>query len=274
MGKRAVTLERQDIALEVLSKHRPMTVRQVYYQFVSRHAIDNTRSMYQRISDLLVDMRKDGLIPWDWIEDRIRRPRQVAMWDDLKSFGASALQSYRRDVWIEQPELVEVWLEKDALSGIFEDVLRPYRVTLNVGRGYDGWSSIHDAAMRYREWPRVHIAYFGDFDPSGEDMQRSLQERLTFFDVDPVVTRWAILPEDIATYDLPPEPAKKADKRRDSFVERFGDETVELDALPTDVLEARIRQAVESVMDLDALERVEQEEKRDKTQLAEALGMA
>jgi hypothetical protein len=59
-------------------------------------------------------------------------------------------------VWLTQPAYVEVWLEKDALSGIFEKELRPYGVTLNVGRGYDGWDSSHHAADRYRD------AYAGD----------------------------------------------------------------------------------------------------------------
>ena len=42
-------------------------------------------------------------------------------------------------MWADQPRYCECWLEKDALSGIFEEVLEPYGVTLNVGRGFDGW---------------------------------------------------------------------------------------------------------------------------------------
>src|SRR5262245_4399976 len=66
--------------------------------------------------------------------------------------------------------------EKDALSGIFEDALDPYGVTLNVGRGFDGWDPIHNAAQRLRD--EDVILYFVDFDPSGEDMVRSPRERL------------------------------------------------------------------------------------------------
>jgi hypothetical protein len=75
------------------------------------------------------------------------------MYRDLRDFLGVVAYSSQRDVWPTQPAYVEVWLEKDALSGIFEQELRPYVVTLNVGRGYDGWDSIHHAADRYRHAP-------------------------------------------------------------------------------------------------------------------------
>jgi hypothetical protein len=259
---------------EVLEKDHPMTVRQVYYQLVSRQVIENTRSKYQAVSSLLVDMRKDGEVPWDWIEDRIRKARRVSMWDDLKDFGENVVDAYRRNVWSGQDTLVEVWLEKDALSGIFQDVVEPYGVTLNVGRGYDGWSSLHEAFSRYAAGGKpVNVLYFGDWDPSGEDMFRSLEERIGFFyfgegedifnlafsalpesETCPEFTRCALLQEDIKKYELPPDFAKKTDTRRDSFVERYGDEAVELDALPPDVLRERIKNEVEARIDLEAIE--------------------
>lgn len=182
MGRHAKTQQLLEVAVEVLSEHHPMTVRQVYYQLVSRQVIENNRSQYQAVSNVLVRARQDGTIPWAWIEDRLRRPRTVSMWADLADFSETARQAYRRDVWASQPGYVEVWLEKDALSGIFEDVLESYGVTLNVGRGYDGWASIHNAADRYGGGDNASVLYFGDFDPSGEDMVRSLRERLAFFE--------------------------------------------------------------------------------------------
>jgi hypothetical protein len=122
-----------ETAAAVLADNHPMTVRQVYYQLVSRQVIENNRSQYQAVSNALVDARKSGEIPWDWIEDRLRRPRTVNMWADLSDFAETACQAYRRDVWPSQSSYVEFWLEKDALSGIFQDLLRPYGVTLNVG---------------------------------------------------------------------------------------------------------------------------------------------
>jgi hypothetical protein len=158
-----------------------MTVRQIFYQLLTPKIIDNNKGGYQKVSNALVKARQDGTIPWHWIEDRIRRPRIVPMWSGLSDFAETAISAYRRNVWENQKKLVEVWVEKDALSGIFEDVLEQYGVTLNIGRGYDGWSSIYGAAQRYKRWNDVVILYFGDFDPSGVDMARSLEERLKFF---------------------------------------------------------------------------------------------
>ena len=276
VNKRARRTKDQTVALRellyaVLDEHHPMTVRQAYYQLVARQAIDNNRGQYQAISNLLVDMRKAGIVPWAWIEDRNRRPRHVAMWDDLADFGRTVLRSYRRDVWLTQSGLIEVWLEKDALSGIFEDVLASYGVTLNVGRGYDGWDSIHNAADRYEAGEGVTVLYFGDFDPSGEDMVRSLRERLGMLGSNPEIVKCALTPEDVRRYNLPPDFTKATDSRRAGFVAKYGDVSVELDALPITILRAQVIQEVEQRMDLLALEATRQQEAADQRELQRAL---
>ena len=268
--KRPKTIEIIETAQAILSEYNPMTVRQIYYQLVSKQVIDNNRGQYQAVSRALVDARKEGEIPWGWIEDRLRRPRAVGMWEDLSAFADSAIASYRRDVWSSQDGYVECWLEKDAFSGIFEDILRTYGVTLNVGRGYDGWDSIHNAAQRYMR-KEVTVLYFGDFDPSGEDMVRSLEERLNFFWCFPKVIKCALVLDDIKQYNLPPDFTKASDTRSAAFVEKFGDLAVELDALPADVLQARLIDEVEARMDLQSLADVKEQEDTDKKRLEKAL---
>lgn len=264
MSRHARTSALISAAVEVLTAHHPMTVRQCYYQLVSRQVIKNNRGQYQSVSKALVSARKEGLIPWDWIEDRLRRPRHVAMWDGVADF-ASVADQYRRNVWETQPRYLEVWLEKDALSGIFEDALEPYGVTLNVGRGYDGWDSIHNAAERLGNDDK--ILYWGDFDPSGEDMVRSLGERLAFFGTRPEIVKCALTADDIDRYHLPPDFAKASDSRRDAFVAVHGDISVELDALPGDVLRERLITEVEASMDLAALAKVQQIERAERNKL-------
>ncbi len=267
MSRHARTQEIIDEARAVLTEYRPMTVRQVYYQLVSRQVIENNRSNYNGVCKALVAARQEGVIPWAWIEDRLRLPRHVGMWDDLADFSETAMQAYRRDVWAEQPALIECWLEKDALSGVFEEVLRPYGVTLNVGRGYDGWSSICNAANRWNEWDNVTVLYFGDFDPSGEDMARSLRERLAFFGCEPEIVKCALTREDIERYSLPPAFTKKTDTRRAAFVAQHGDISVELDALPIDVLQGRIIAEIDARMDLTALAGTHKQEAGERERL-------
>ncbi len=102
-------------AAEVLKANRPQTLRQVFYQLVSRQVVENTRARYQAVSDALVAARLAGVIPWEWIEDRLRRPRMVSMWSGLADFAETARRAYRRDVWESQPGYLECWVEKDAL---------------------------------------------------------------------------------------------------------------------------------------------------------------
>ena len=272
MSRRAKTDIMVKTALGILADCNPMTVRQVYYQLVSRQIIPNSRTAYQSVSNALVDARREGLVPWEWIEDRNRRPRRVSTWGGLADFADTCRRAYRREVWATQPVYIETWLEKDALSGIFEDALDPYCVALNVGRGYDGWSSIQRAAARFNSKPvPVSVLYFGDFDPSGQDMIRSLIERLATFDCHPEVVKCALTRDDIAQYELPPDFAKKTDTRTARFIAANGDISVELDALPMDALRGRLIQEVEARMDLSALATVKALEETERTRLESLL---
>ena len=265
MSRHPKTVRLIETAAKILAEHNPMTVRQVYYQLVSRQVIKNSRSSYQSVSKALVAARRDAIIPWQWIEDRLRKPRHVSMWPGLAEFCEPAL--YRRNVWPMQPSYLECWLEKDALSGIFEDILDPYGVTLNVGRGYDGWDSIHNAARRFGSGKGAAIIYFGDFDPSGEDMVRSLAERLATFGCRPSIVKCALTADDVRRYKLPPDFTKKSDSRRAKFVAKHGDVAVEIDALPDRVLRDRLKEEVEKRMDLDALNDVREEEGAERARL-------
>jgi hypothetical protein len=254
MARHKKTQDIIEAAREILQKQNPMTLRQLFYQLVSNHGIENSAAEYHKLGVALVNARKEGLIPWDWIEDRTRRPRTVSMWDDLPDFLQVVRRSYRRDVWKDQNVYIEAWLEKDALSGLFKEVLEPYGVTLNVGRGYDGWDSIHRAAERLGTGESASILYYGDHDPSGEDMVRSLRERLAFFGCRPEIVKCALTLQDIKHYHLPPAFNKPTDRRTAKFTALHGEKcSVELDAMPWDILKERIVTEIEDRMDLDAL---------------------
>lgn len=270
-GISAKTKELIATAVEILTAHNPMTLRQLYYQLISRHALENNQSQYDRLGVAVVRARKDGTIPWGWIEDRSRLPRHVDMWNSLDELVSACADAYRGNVWNSQPGYIEVWLEKEALSGIFETELDHYGMTLNVGKGYDGWTSICNAAERFNGWGAATILYFGDFDPSGVHMIKSLGDRLAHFDCHPTIVPCALTKEDIERYNLPPDRTKKADKRAAAFIAEHGDISVELDALPIDVLRARIVEEVESRMDMGRLEQVLKQDVEERQELADRL---
>jgi hypothetical protein len=259
----------REAAREELAAGHPMTLRQVHYRLVSRDDVThpNTISAYNTLGGWLRDDRLAGLVPWEWMEDRLRIAKGWAMWHGPVEFLHSVRNNYHRNPWQDQSHYVEVWCEKDALSGIFSDVLSTYSVTLNIGRGYDGWSSIKRAADRYY-WRKdegidTTVLYFGDFDPSGEDMHRSLIERFATLGVCPETPKVALTHE--GARRLPGDVTKADDTRAAAFVAQYGDLAVELDALPVDELRRRIRQGVEEWMDMDALSenaRIEREQRR------------
>lgn len=268
----AKTKEMLDYAVKVLTAHNPMTVRQAYYQLVSGQVIENNRSQYQAVSKLLVEARKDGTVPWEWIEDRIRKPHEVSMWDDMSEFARCVERSYRGNVWETQDNYVECWLEKHALSGIVEDIVSPYGITLNIGRGFDGWSSIYDASERYKDIEKpTTILYLGDFDPSGEDMVRSMIERLGELGSHPNIIKVALTNEDVIKYNLPSDIPKASDTRSKAFIDKYGKRCVELDALPVETLREHIKTAIEKIMDLSELDKVLAQDKVERQRLITTL---
>ena len=92
------------------------------------------------------------------------------------------------------------------------------------------------------------MLYFGDFDPSGNEMLESM--KITLKDelgVDGMqFNRIALLKDDIFTYKLPnnPDALKRTDTRAKKHLEAYGELAVELDALRPDVLEKKIQDAI------------------------------
>jgi hypothetical protein len=270
-GFQAKTLALFDQVNGILAEYDvPLTLRQVYYRLVAAHIIPNTERAYKNLSARLTDGRRAGRIDPRRITDRLREASRVSCWDDLPDFLQAVRQSYRREKWTSQPVAVEVWCEKDALGSVLEPITDRYEVTLYVGRGYSSYSAMMDAADRIKEREqRTVVLYFGDFDPSGQDMPRDIRDRLAAdFDVEVDLRVIALTPEQIAEHNLPPAPAKKTDTRAAAFVAKHGDLSVELDALPPDVLQALVRDGIEGLMDLAAFGAEADTEAEEQEQLA------
>jgi hypothetical protein len=102
-------------------------------------------------------------------------------------------------------------------------------------------------------------------------MVRSLRERLADLGSRPEIIKSALVLEDIERYRIPRDFTKATDTRRSAFVARWGDVSVELDALPIEVLRARIVAEVEARLDLNALAATRRHEESERWLLIEAL---
>jgi hypothetical protein len=197
-------------------------------------------------------------IDWEAIEDRTRELHQNSHWASPIDILKVCVHQYQEDKWREQPNKVEVWIEKDALLGVIEPTCRALDVPWFSCRGYVSQSEMYVASLRIRDRgthnQRTVILHLGDHDPSGIDMTRDITDRLTLMtqkdmDVDFAVRRIALTKEQIDKYDPPPNPAKTTDSRYASYIDNYGKDSWELDALDPKVIAALIKKETQRFED-------------------------
>lgn len=217
---------------EYISDGLNLTLRQLYYQFVSRDIIPNNMKSYKRLQKIINEARLAGLISWEAIIDRTRNLETHSAWWQPSSIISSAAQSYRRYMWDKQEYGVQVWVEKDALMGVVERAAEQYRLPYFSCRGYVSQSELWKAAQNLEGPSPVIILHLGDHDPSGVDMTRDIQDRFNLFGADNVIVeRIALTMKQINALKPPPNPAKLTDSRAEGYIKKFGQQSWELDAL-------------------------------------------
>lgn len=253
------------IIREYAAQGYQLTLRQLYYQHVARGLIENTEKSYKNLGELINKGRLAGLIDWSAIEDRTRNLRGTSHWKSPEAIIHSAYRSFRIDKWQNQPNRVEVWVEKDALVGILQRVCTEHDVDYFACRGYVSQSEMYEAAKRIASYVKggqaVTILHLGDHDPSGIDMTRDIKDRLWMFlrGLDADVNRLALNWNQIEVYSPPPNPAKTTDARFNGYAAQYGDESWELDALEPQVIADLIANNILALRD-DALWQEKEEE--------------
>jgi hypothetical protein len=251
-----------------------MTVRQVYYKLVAANEIENSDKSYNKIQLLLNDARLAGLVDWDFIVDRTRYLRRLPTWNATESFLESAREWFRIDKWASQDYRPEVWIEKDALVGVFERVCNELEVPFLSCRGYASLSEMFEAG--YRRYSRhiqngqtPFILHFGDHDPSGIDMSRDITERVGFLSKtgEPKFIRLALNMNQVDEYQPPPNFAKLSDSRARDYVIKYGENSWELDALEPNVLANLVRDNILAIRDDNLWNEALDEENEHKLEL-------
>ena len=277
-----IITQANDIIFEYKNQGFNLTLRQLYYQFVSRDIIPNSQKEYKRLGSIINDARLAGLIDWSDIEDRTREMQKNSHWTSPESILAAVAEQFAFDRRIDQPFYIEVWIEKDALSGVISGICSELDVPYFSCRGYTSQSEMHAAAMRFvdnqvnydREGFVLHL---GDHDPSGIDMTRDIEERLNIFykshclengiEDSISVLRLALNMDQIQQYNPPPNPAKSEDSRFRDYVKKYGKKSWELDALEPSVIVELIRSHVLALTDMAAFNSWVKEEAQEKARL-------
>lgn len=263
-----VMIEQANVIIEEYAEQGyDLTLRQLYYQFVSRDLIPNRQSEYDRLGRVISNARLAGLIDWDAIVDRTRNLRKNSHWSSPRSIIDTCVENFAIDKWAFQKFRPEVWIEKDALLGVISGICEKLDVPYFSCRGYTSQSEMWRTSQRLRGWIKRNqmpvIFHLGDHDPSGIDMTRDIRDRLSMFCGEVVsVFRLALNMEQVEAYTPPPNPTKLTDTRAKDYIAIYGSESWELDALAPDVMAWLIEDAVDKVCDEEGwLESVKQEER-------------
>lgn len=240
------------IADEFKADGYKLTLRQLYYQFVSKGLLPNKQREYKRLVSTITDARNAGLFDWDMIEDRTRNIRANSHWDSVSQAIEAIAAQFRYDLWADQDMRVQVWIEKDALIGVFEPACQQHDVPLMACRGYPSASEVWSSGRLFREHEilagqKTVVLHFGDHDPSGIDMTRDLEERLGMysgFRGRVSIKRIALNMEQVEKYNPPPNPAKITDSRFAEYAANYGNSSWELDALKPSVLDKLVRKEI------------------------------
>ena len=271
-------------SIDVLNEYSTLgyaiTLRQLYYQLVSRDLIPNQQSYYKRLGDVITKAREGGYVDWDAIVDRGRRPIMPPHWRNATELIQAAAQQFRLDRWVGQEHYVELWCEKDALSSILEPISRQYHVHMMANRGYSSATAMWQAAQRIQNASDRNqqpvIIYLGDLDPSGVDMTRDVQDRLDLLSYQtPInVIRLALNFDQVQTHNPPPNPTKLTDSRAQGYIAIYGKDSWELDALNPQTLNQMVTEQIENLIDHNLYDQQLQREETIKAQLEQLAELA
>jgi hypothetical protein len=250
-ASRATIAQVNDILTEYEAQGYDLSLRQLFYQMVSRDLLPNKQKEYKRLGDLVNNARLAGLVDWDMIKDRGRKTESNSHFESPAEILKIAASQFAIDKWLDQPYHVEVMVEKQALEGVLLPVTRGRRL------GY----------QRRTQGKKIVVFYLGDHDPSGLDMTRDVLERLTMFaEASIKVERLALNYKQVETLKPPPNTTKETDTRAADY-NRLYKASWELDAIEPATLAQIVRSAVLKYRNADKWKKAVMDEKRMKAEL-------
>jgi hypothetical protein len=269
-ASRSEMQERAEFLVAYAEAHGPITVRGLYYQaeVAGIAGIDKTEASYAKVQRQVLELRRSGRLGYQHIADATRWMRKPKSYNSIEDAIAETARLYRRNIWRDAKDYVEVWCEKDALAGVIYPITQEYDAPLMVARGFSSETFAYEAvAARGDDRRDYHVYYFGDFDRSGVDAANSLKKKLWRFAqdrLDIIFVRVAITEEEIEEFDLPTRPHKRNTPADRAWPHDYA---CELDALPPDVLREFVRCVIEQHLPTDQLEILKAAEESEHEQL-------
>jgi len=241
-----------------------VTLRQLYYRLVAEELLPNLTAAYKALSRVTAREREHGTFP-DLI-DPTRAIEYPFYFDDAAEAQRWLREQFRLDHTRGQAWTIVLGIEKRGLEGLLTSWFGDRGLPVVALGGYDSLSHVQEVQRYVAQYERPAVLlYAGDFDPSGEDIQRDFIERVDFFvETHRVALTW----DQVEAYDLPPQLGKATDSRAAAFRERHGQLVqVEVDALPPDTLQRLYTEQVDRYWDMSQYQVVCRREARERRRL-------
>ena len=258
-------------AIQKEKKYWPLSVRRIHYLLLNdpplchdskpKSKYVNNPNCYKKLTNLLSRARLTGEVPIQAIEDTTRPVLEGGGFDTVGMYIGQEIENfltgYYRNLQQGQPHHIEIILEKNALRTVIEEVAREYCIPITTTRGYASIPPRYDVYRRYKQSgkSKLILLCLTDFDPDGDEIAesfcRSMRDDFGITNIQSF--KVALTHEDVEKYDLPSDmDAKKTSVNYKKFFERYGtNRAVELDAAPVELLQEKLRGAIESVLDMD-----------------------
>lgn len=244
---------RRATLMELAREAAPTSVRHLYYRSVAFGMVSKDDSGYRKVQREVLKLRRDGVMPWQWVEDPGRSGYWAHVYNNSQDALAQLSQTYRRNPWPEWAPRVEIWCESESLAGVLKPIRNNYAVTIFPTGGQTSDTLAHNAATEYEPHSHVIVLYAGDYDPAGLMISSQIEGKLRRH-ADPSVTiefrRLAINAEQALTPEMqalgtPP----KTDRWRDFHgdLHPFIGLSVESEAIDADVMRRMFAHEIEAI---------------------------
>ncbi|EDM71518.1 hypothetical protein RAZWK3B_19236 [Roseobacter sp. AzwK-3b] len=263
---KAEMAERAAFLIDYAERHGPVTVRQEFYAATVAGLIEKSESGYNKVQAQILKLRREGKMPYRVIADATRYMRKPRTFDGIEDALQSTAKLYRKALWSDSPEEVEIWIEKSALAGVVYPVTAEYDVPLMPTGGYTSETFAHEAVEALRGTGKTLVVYaLYDFDRSGKDAEQSLCEKVKRFGAEYAVSvefhSLGLTLDQVEDMRLPTRPAKSKSAADRRWPYPYA---AELDAIPPGALRDMVRSAIERHLPAHELEHLKYIEARER----------
>lgn len=226
-----------------------ISLRQLFYLLANEGLIELNETSYRKVKNLMINARKHGRVsPTTFAFTPKTTPESI--YGNAEDYVQHFVDDYRIPRTFNQPNYVEIWVEREPLSVFISSLVEEYDIPVYVTGGYSSFSFVFDAAQRIKEAgsrkgsPR--ILYFSDFSPASTNMFESQVTEiashldLTKEEVEAIMLRVCVEPEHIVKYDLPILEYVKSTQKTVLYEEAYSEslEVLGIEGLPVVEIEA------------------------------------